>query len=40
MWQFILKRLGYGLLVMIGVIIVIFLLFAILPGNKIGRAHV
>lgn len=34
MLQFILKRLGYGLLVMIGIITVIFLLFSILPGDS------
>lgn len=35
MFQFILKRIGYGLLVMWGVITVIFLLFAILPGDSV-----
>lgn len=33
MLQFILKRLGYGVLVLIGVITVVFLLFNILPGD-------
>ncbi|GIV43571.1 MAG: hypothetical protein KatS3mg035_0694 [Bacteroidia bacterium] len=33
MLQFILKRFGYGVLVLIGVITVVFLLFNILPGD-------
>jgi len=33
MGQFIIKRLGYGLLVLLGVIVVVFFLFNVLPGD-------
>ncbi|MBN1197990.1 MAG: hypothetical protein JXA23_01470, partial [Bacteroidales bacterium] len=33
MFRFILKRLLYGLLVLLGVILIIFFLFNILPGD-------
>ena len=33
MFKFILKRLLYGLLVLLGVVVVIFFLFNVLPGD-------
>jgi len=35
MYQFILRRIGYGILVMLGIITVIFLLFSVLPGDSV-----
>jgi len=48
MFHFIIKRLAYGFLVIVGVILIVFFLFHALPGDpvammagqQIGRAHV
>ncbi|MES2733333.1 MAG: ABC transporter permease [Bacteroidota bacterium] len=36
MFQFILKRLAYGFLVLLGVVIIVFMLFQVLPGDPVA----